>query len=186
MSRYQKGKTNLDFTKARDSEWQWRQLGHMQVCTSLQTDNHASTPPLSFLQARCPSCRRTNSVKALKAHYTGHTATVISPPPNMEPSIVTTASVCLCACLSVRDHIFGSTRPISTRLFCTLSTAVARSSSGGVVICYVLPVLWMTSYLLASQGCSASTRSLGLGYKLCAVIPGAGQRTHWTTFCRLK
>ena len=34
---------------------------------SLQTDNHASTPPLSFLQDGCPSCRPTNSVKALKA-----------------------------------------------------------------------------------------------------------------------
>jgi len=67
VSRYQKGKTNLDFTEARDSEWQWHQLGHMQVCTSLQTDKHASTPPLSFLQAGCPSCRPTNSVKALKA-----------------------------------------------------------------------------------------------------------------------
>ena len=33
-----KVKTNLDFTEARDSEWQWHQLGHMQVCTSLQTD----------------------------------------------------------------------------------------------------------------------------------------------------
>ena len=33
VSRYQKGKTNLDFTGARDSEWQWHQLGHMQVCT---------------------------------------------------------------------------------------------------------------------------------------------------------
>ena len=65
VSRYQKGKTNLDFTEARDSEWQWHQLGYMQVCTSLQTDNHASTPPLSFLQAECPSCRPTNSVKAL-------------------------------------------------------------------------------------------------------------------------
>ena len=65
--RYQKGKTTLDFTEATDSEWQWHQLGHMQVCTSLQTDNHASTPPLSFLQAGCPSCRPTNSVKALKA-----------------------------------------------------------------------------------------------------------------------
>ena len=43
VSRYQKGKTNLDFTEARDSEWQWNQLGHMQVCTSLQTDNQAST-----------------------------------------------------------------------------------------------------------------------------------------------
>jgi len=67
VSRYQKGKTNLDFTEARDSEWQWHQLGHMQVCTSLQTDNHASNPPLCFLQAGCPSCRPTNSVKALKA-----------------------------------------------------------------------------------------------------------------------
>jgi len=67
LSRYQKGKTNVDFTEARDSEWQWHQLGHMQVCNSLQTDNHASTPPLTFLQAGCPSCRPTNSVKALKA-----------------------------------------------------------------------------------------------------------------------
>jgi len=68
VSWYQKGKTNLDFTEARDSEWQWHQLGYMQVCISLQTDNLASTPPLkSFLQARCPSCRPTNSVKALKA-----------------------------------------------------------------------------------------------------------------------
>jgi len=33
VSRYQKGKTNLDFTEARESQWQWRQLGHMQVCT---------------------------------------------------------------------------------------------------------------------------------------------------------
>ena len=31
--RYQKGKTNLDFTGARDSEWQWHQLGRMQVRT---------------------------------------------------------------------------------------------------------------------------------------------------------
>jgi len=48
VSQYQKGKTTLDFTEARDSEWQWHQIGHTQVCTSLQTDNHASTPPLSF------------------------------------------------------------------------------------------------------------------------------------------
>ena len=46
VSRYQKGKTIVDFTEARDSEWQWHQLGHMQVCTSLQTDNHVSTLPL--------------------------------------------------------------------------------------------------------------------------------------------
>jgi len=35
VSRYQKSKTNLDFTEAGDSEWQWNQLGSMQVCTSL-------------------------------------------------------------------------------------------------------------------------------------------------------
>jgi len=66
VSRYEKGKTNLDFTEATDSEWQWHPLGRMQVCTSLQMDNYASTPPLSFLQAGCPSCNPTNSVKALK------------------------------------------------------------------------------------------------------------------------
>jgi len=53
VSQYQKGKTNLDFTEARDSEWQWHQLGHMQVCSSLQTDNHA-TPPLSLFTDRMP------------------------------------------------------------------------------------------------------------------------------------
>jgi len=71
VSWYQKGKTNLDFTEARDSEWQRHQLGrynYMQVCTSLQTNNHASNSLLSFLQAGCPSCRPTNSVKALKAN----------------------------------------------------------------------------------------------------------------------
>ena len=31
VSPYQKGKTNLNFTEARDSEWQWRQLGHMHL-----------------------------------------------------------------------------------------------------------------------------------------------------------
>jgi len=87
ISQYQKGKLSRDFTKApqirshnfwryinlyvyvciRDSEWQCHQLGHIQVCTSLQTDNHASTPPLTFLQAGCSSCCPTNSVKALKA-----------------------------------------------------------------------------------------------------------------------
>jgi len=48
VGRYQKGKTNQDFTETRESEWQWHQLGHSQVCTSLQTDNHASTSLLIF------------------------------------------------------------------------------------------------------------------------------------------
>jgi len=77
VSWYQKGKPIWIFIEARDSEWQWHQLGHMQVCTSLQTDNHSSTPPLSFLQAGCPSCRPTNSVKALKAAILVYTHTPI-------------------------------------------------------------------------------------------------------------
>ena len=87
VSRYQKGKTNLEFTEdteaveacirfldddddddeARDGEWQWHQLDHMQVYISLQTNNHASTNHSVLLQAGCPSCRPTNSIKALKA-----------------------------------------------------------------------------------------------------------------------
>jgi len=63
VGRYQKGKTNLDFTEGRDSEWQWHQLGHIQVCTSLQTDNHASTQPLSFFYrpAALPAAQPTAS-----------------------------------------------------------------------------------------------------------------------------
>jgi len=55
VSRYQKDKINLDFTEARDSEWQWHQLGHMQVCTSLQTDNHAAPHHSVFYR---PDARR--------------------------------------------------------------------------------------------------------------------------------
>jgi len=69
VSRYQKGKTNLDFTEAWHIEWQWHQLGHMQVCTALQTDNLASTPPLKFFYRpdALPATQPTAS-KALKAH----------------------------------------------------------------------------------------------------------------------
>jgi len=74
VSQYQKGKTNLDFTETTDSGWQWHQLGHMQVCTSLQTDNHASTPPLWMMSNRlqhnpsktdmlwCSSARRQHQI----------------------------------------------------------------------------------------------------------------------------
>jgi len=68
VSRYQKGKTNVDFTEARHSELQWHQLGHMQtICTLLQTDNHASTPPLSFY--------RPDAVPAAQPTASEHTCT---------------------------------------------------------------------------------------------------------------
>ena len=83
-----KAKPNLDPTEARDSELQWYQLGHMQICTSLQTDNHASTPPLNIkhikhqhiikystashvtqiliISSNCPTCNNVTQVR-LKA-----------------------------------------------------------------------------------------------------------------------
>ena len=51
----QKGKTSLDFTEARDSKWQRHQLGHMQVCTLLQIDNHAM---LVWRQEGHPACKK--------------------------------------------------------------------------------------------------------------------------------
>jgi len=84
VSQYQKGKTNLDFTEARDREWQWHQLGHMQVCTSLLTKKPRRYLTTHFLQTGCPSCHPTNSVKALKTiieiiirHYRNATFTLL-------------------------------------------------------------------------------------------------------------
>jgi len=54
--------------------WQWHQMDHMQmICTSLQTDNHAITSSLNFLQAGCSSWCLTNNVKALKAIFCEYT-----------------------------------------------------------------------------------------------------------------
>jgi len=60
VSRYQKGKTNLDFTKATDSEWEWHKLGHMPYGPR----QHLTT---QFFTGWSPSCCPTNSIKALKA-----------------------------------------------------------------------------------------------------------------------
>jgi len=58
-----------------------------------------------------------------------------------ERSIVTTASVCLQA------YLWNYMSDLH-QFLCTLSVTVARSSTGGVAIRYVLPILWITSYLL--------------------------------------
>ena len=45
----QKGKPFWILLVQEMTGWQWHQLDHMQIiCTLLQTDNHASTSPLSF------------------------------------------------------------------------------------------------------------------------------------------
>ena len=95
MSRYQKGKTNLDFTEARDSEWQWHHLGHMQICTLLQTAPHHSV----FLQAGRPSCHPTNSVKALK----GKTS---------DNSYLQLQIVVLCSKIPSLEHLYNSIKSV--------------------------------------------------------------------------
>ena len=52
LSRHQKGKPFWILQVQEMMGWQWHQLDHMQIiCTSLQTDNHASTSPLSFYRS---------------------------------------------------------------------------------------------------------------------------------------
>ena len=69
VSRYQKGKTTLDFTEARDSGSGISRA----ICKSAPRSRQITTPAPHcsvFLQAGCPSCHPTNGVKALKANST--------------------------------------------------------------------------------------------------------------------
>ena len=52
-------------------------------------------------------------------------------------------SVCLSVCLSASISLEPLDR-CSRNFVCRSPVAVARSSSGGVALCHVLPVLWMT------------------------------------------
>jgi len=95
-------------------------------------------------------------------------------------------SVCVCLCLST---IISSELHIqsSSKFLCLLPMAVARSSAAGVVIRYVLPVfrydvIFALKPRLLDVAAQQCTRSLGLGCIMCAVIPGAGQRAHRTSF----
>ena len=110
VSRYQKGKTSLDFTEARDNDRQWHQLDHMQICTSLQTDNHASTP-LSFYRPDALPAAQPTSSKLLTR-------------------LVITWSLCLClSCWRrtwLRDLVLGWTMPLPSR--CTTSICLPPRS----------------------------------------------------------
>jgi len=56
VSRYQVGETNLDFTEARDSEWQWHQLGHMHYASLHLTPDRqpCQHPTTQFFTGRMP------------------------------------------------------------------------------------------------------------------------------------
>ena len=67
MSRYQKGKTNLDFLKQETVSgsgisWAIRKSAPSSRQITTSAPHHSD-----LLQAGCPSCHTTNSVKALKA-----------------------------------------------------------------------------------------------------------------------
>jgi len=47
------------FTGARDSEWQWHELGPMEICTS----PHVSIPPLSFYRLNVLSAAQPTASK---------------------------------------------------------------------------------------------------------------------------
>jgi len=74
VSRNQKGKPFWILPEQEMMGWQWHQLKHMQIiCTSLPTDNHASTSPFSFyrpdaLLATQPTASK--HWKALQFFYT--------------------------------------------------------------------------------------------------------------------
>ena len=97
-------------------------------------------------------------------------------------------SVCLCVCLST--IISSQSHDRSSPIFlCLLPMAAARSFSGDVVICHVFPVLWMTSYLHISRGCSTSPPGLGSEAHMYAALglvrrnTRCRQRTLGTTSC---
>ena len=50
-------------------------------------------------------------------------------------------SVSVFVCVSLSSSISGELHVRSSPILCMLPMAVARASSSGVVICYVLPVL---------------------------------------------
>ena len=113
---------------------------------------------------------------------------IITPPPVRERSIAISMSICMCLCVFVRDHIFGTVRPIFTKFFVHVIYGRGAVFLCGVVIRYVFPVF--PAFIPVARrhrpAKAQCTRSLGLGYKLCTVIPVAGQLTHGTTFRALK
>jgi len=60
-----------------DSERQWYQLGHMQVCTLLQTDNHASTSLLKFFTGQMPFLPHNQQCQSTEGNLRPHTRSYI-------------------------------------------------------------------------------------------------------------
>ena len=106
---------------------------------------------------RCSTFGELNeTLKRVRASCEPTQSSLITPPPDRGAEYCderVRLSVCLRS-LSSEIHIRSS-----PNFMCALTMAVIRSSSGGVVICYVLPVLRMTSFLLISLDWSTSPPS---------------------------
>jgi len=146
--------------------------------TSSASAGAASSPCWRPPPARCPGtcpARRgacgpgsssTRSRYACRCTWHQHRLSVIvTPPPTGGRTIAMSVSVCLSVC--VCDYVFACPRSYPRNCTSDLHLIFGAcylwswlgSSSGGVVICYVLRILWMTSCLLIIQGCSTSPPS---------------------------
>ena len=110
VSQYQRGKTNLDFTEARDKWLAVASAGPYACLHLIQTDNHASTP-LSFYRPDALPAAQPTSSKLLTR-------------------LVITWSLCLClSCWRrtwLRDLVLGWTMPLPSR--CTTSICLPARS----------------------------------------------------------
>ena len=124
---------------------------------------------------------------------------LITPPPIEERSIVMSVSVCLCVCVCVFVCPRSCLRNYTPRLhqifmlvtygrdsvfpWRRTDTLFTSGFLDDVIFAHKPRLLDVAAQLERSAQC---TRSLGLSYKLCALIPVAGQRTHGTTFRAFK
>jgi len=74
VSWHQKGKPFWILLQQEMTGWQWHELDHMQIiCTSLQTDSHASTSPLSFYRLDILPATQPTASKHLRQYYIKNT-----------------------------------------------------------------------------------------------------------------
>ena len=105
----------------------------------------------------------------------------------MSVSVCLSVCVCVSVCLFVHDHIFGTTHPIFIKIFVPVthgrgSVLRCRRSDTLCTSGFTDDVIFAHKPRLLDVAAQQCTRSLGLGCIMCAVIPGAGQRAHRTSF----
>ena len=153
VSHYQKDKINLDFTEASDSECQWHQLGHMQVCTLLQIDNHTSTPSLFFTGRMpfLPPNQQRHSTEGINYFAPGWDAKYCDD------------RACLFVCLSVcpRAYLWNYTSDLH-QFFCTCYLLSWLGPSLAALRYAMYSFLWITSYLHIVAVCTGAGVTLQL------------------------